>query len=162
MTDSAEFPYRLAVGWITKAALEANDAYLLTNFPAQSDQASIFINPWGPPDDFSTFPAFTRYGQYAITTQWSDGPVTFTWDLAYFTEIMVAYFEGLVWGGLGMYPDAVTQSVAVTQKTRKHNGEFGVYQGYLNRPIPNQGFKRGFRGVDNYRATHVGGTEIFA
>lgn len=160
MTDSAGFPYRLAVGWISKATLEGNDSYLLTNFTLASDQISIFINPWGPPDDFSTFPAFVRYGQYSDETQWADGAITFIWDLAYFTEGMVAAFEGKVWGGTGMYPDAITQSTPVTVKTRKHNGEFGVYQCYANKPIPNSGFKRGYRGVENYRVSFVDGDEI--
>lgn len=162
MPDLAEFPYRQAIGWITLAALEANDAYLLTSFPVQSDQFSIFANPWGPPDDFSTYPANVRYGQYSSQQQLADGAVTFTWDLAYFTEVMIQYYEGLTWGGVGMYPNATTQSTAVTVKTRKHNGLWGVYQGYANRPIPNQSYKRGFRGVENYRVPFVDCLEIFA
>jgi len=162
MADTAEFPYRLAVGWVSKAALEADDSYLLTNFTLADDQVSIFTNPWGPPDDFSTFPANLRYGQYSDGTQWADGDIGFIWDLAYFTEGMVASFEGRVWGGVGMYPDAATQSEQVTVKTRKHNGEFGVYQGYANRAVPNQGFKRGDRGVENYRVPFVSCLEIFA
>lgn len=158
----AEFEYRLAVGWITKAAIEASDTYLLTAFPVQTDQLSVFINPWGPPDDFSSYPAFTRYGQYSDTQQWADGPITFSWDLAYLTEDMIEYIESLVWGGVGLYITATTQAVAVTVKTRKHYGDFGVYQCYANRPIPNQSYKRGYTGVENYRMPFVGGTEITA
>jgi len=162
LTDTAEFPYRLAPGWITKSALEANDAYLLTNFPVQSDQISSFLNPWGPPSDDSSFPAYTRIGQYSNTTAWVDGPITFFWIIPYMTESMVAYWEGLLFGGIGMYPDAVTQFYPVTAKSRKSNGEFGVWQAYANRAQPNIDYKRGFRGVDNYKQVFAGGTEIFA
>lgn len=163
MTDTAEFPYRIALGWITKAALEASAAYLLTNFPLQADQVSIYVNPWGPPDDkYTTYPAFTRYPQASDQTQQSDGPINFDWGLTYFTENMVAYWEGLIFGGLGMYPDATTQTYQVTAKTRKHNGEFGVYQCYINRAIPNQGMQRGNRGVEAYINKFVQGTEITA
>lgn len=163
MTDNAEFPYRLAVGWISKAALEANDAYLLSAFPVQSDQFSVYINPWFCIDDAnSRFPAYTRYGQYSNTTQWSDGPTTFAWSLKYLTEGMVLYLEGLLWGGLGMYPDTATQSSAVTVKTRRADGLFSVFQGYANKPVPDQNYKRGYRGVEDYRITFVSCSEIFA
>jgi hypothetical protein len=160
---TAEFEYRLAVGWITKTALEASDSYLLTNFPLQADQGSIFLNPWGPPDDFSTYPAFTRYGQFTNQTQWADGAIIFDWDLAYLTENMIGYIEGLLWGGVGMYANAVTQSYPITVKTLKHHDyEFGVYQGYANKPIPNKSYRRGVRGVESYKMPFVGCTEIFA
>jgi hypothetical protein len=163
VTDTAEFPYRLALGWITKAALEASSAYLIVNFPLQSDQVSVYVNPWGPPDDqYTTYPAQTRYGQSSDQTQFSDGPVVFDWGLTYFTENMVAYWEGLIFGGVGMYPDATTQNIQVTVKTRKHNGEFGVYQCYANRAAPNQKMKRGNRGVEAYIQSFVQGTEITA
>lgn len=157
----AEFEYRLAVGWLTKAAIEADDDYLLTNFPLQADQVSLFANPWGPPDDTTTYPTFTRYGQFSNTQQWSDGGVTFEWSLPYMTEGMIEYLEGLIWGGSGgLYANSAVQSEQVTVKTLKHIGEFGVYQLYANRPIPNRSYRRGSRGVEGYRIAFTAGVEV--
>ena len=158
MTDTAEFPYRLAPSWISVATLEGNDAYLLTNFPLQSDQISLSLNPWGPPsDDITTFPAFTRYGAYASQRQWADGPVNFDWGLKYLTEIMQYYAENL-WFGAGF----AVQDTPCTVKTRRaaDSNAFAVYQGYLARPKPNQGYKRGVRGVNDYIMHFTGCTEI--
>lgn len=158
MVDNAEFPYRIAVGWITKAALEASDAYLLSAFAVQSDQFSANLFPWGPPDDtITTWPEYTRYGQHSIQTQWADGPVNFQWGLKFLTELMQAYYETLIWTS-----DFAVQTRAVTIKHRRaaDSNAFGVWQGYANRPIPNKAYKRGTRGVVDYIMPFVGGIEI--
>ncbi len=156
----SDFEYRLAVGWITKAALEASSAYLIENFPVQSDQISKYVNPWGPPDDrLTTFPTYTRFGQYSNTTQWSDGPVAFDLGFKYFTEAMQYYWEySLIFG------NATLQTKPITVKTRKSAGvgDFGVFQCYANRAKPNTSdFKRGVRGMNDYIQHCVGGVEIF-
>lgn len=158
MVDSAEFPYRLAPGWISVATLESSDSYLLSKFPLQSDQISLLLNPWGLPDDtLSTWPAYTRYGQNSDTTAWADGPVTFRWGLIFLTEIMQYYFENLIWAS-----DFAVQNAPVTVKTRRaadSNG-FAVYQAYATRPRPNVSYKRGVRGVRDYLIDYVGGVKI--
>lgn len=152
----ATFEYRWAVGFITAAALDANDAYLLTNFPLQLDQLSRLVIPWGPPEDGDTqYPARTAYGEYGDQTQWSDGPLKFMWSLAHLTEFMVTYIENYGWsGGLETKPSTV--------KTLKHNGAFGYYHCYANKPQgPNVGFKRGYQGLDFYKIPFVGAIEIY-
>lgn len=152
----ATYEYRLAVGHITKAAIEANSAYLLTNFPVQFDQHSINQIPWGPPEDGKTlYPARQRYGQYADQSQWSDGSWVFQWSLTYLTEMMAFYLEDLIWpGGI--------ESNIVTVKTLKHRGTFGVYQCTANkiRP-PATDFARGYQGIEFVQLRFVKGIEIF-
>src|SRR5258708_5764089 len=132
MTDTAEFPYRLANSWISIATLEGSATYLLTAFAVQSDQYTAHINPWGPPADEGTlFPAATRYGQHSDTPQWADGPITVTWTLAYLTEGMVDKWENNI-----IFSNKEEQFHPVTIKTRKSNGNFSVYQGYANRAVP--------------------------
>lgn len=154
MADTAEFPYRIAVGWIATGALEGSNSYLLTELPIQSDQFSRLLNPWGPPsDDLTTFPQYARYGQYSATTQWSDGPIRFDWCLKYLTEEMAYYWEYTL-----LYGNGVLQTIPVTVKTRKSAGEnsFGVYWGYANRAKPNVDYKRGVRGLNDYIQHFVG------
>ena len=158
MTDTAEFPYRIANSWVSVSTLEGSSAYLLTAFPVQSDQFSANVNPWGPPaDDITTFPQYTRYGQYASQGAWADGPVSFDWGLKYLTEIMQYYFENLMWGS-----DFGVQTIPATIKTRRaaDTNAFAVYQGLLNRPKPNVDYKRGVRGVNDYIIHFVGGNLI--
>lgn len=152
--DLAEFPYRLATGWITPTALISNDAYLLTAFPVQSDQPSIFLVPWGPPSDNGTsYPAPLRYGEYSDQTQWSDGGFVFQWTLAYVTELMLAYLYTTFWP-LGI------ESNQVTVKTRMDSGEFAIFHCFANRPRRNQDYRRGYRGVEDLVIRFVSGVLV--
>jgi hypothetical protein len=160
---TAEFEDRIGVGWISKATLEGSDSYLLTNQPVQADQISITRNPWGPPaDHLTTYPVYTRTGQFSSTTQWADGPLIFDWGWGYFTELMLKYWENLLFGGTGLYANSGVQNAQVTVKTMISNGDFIVVQCYANRAAPGVDYKRGYRGVEDYRQHFVGGVEIFA
>lgn len=146
MPDTAEFPYRLAIGWVSVATLEGSDTYLLTNFAVQTDQGSRLLFPWGPPDDtLTTFPSFQRYGQFTTTEQWADGGRKFDWGLKFLTENMTNYWENsLIFGSIDI------QTKAVTVKTRWNDGIFRVTQGYANRAQPGLHYKRGVRGLLDY------------
>ncbi len=155
--DAALFDYRLKKTWVTVATLNADANAVLINFAVVTDQPSVNTYPWGPPaDDGTLYPAYTRYGQYSDQTQWADGPINTLWLEAYFTEGMIYWWENTLLFG----SDSV-QTIAVTLKTRKHNGQPGYYQGYANRAKPNIDYKRGVYGVTLYRQPFVNCVEIF-
>lgn len=144
--------YRLGVGTLSTATIEGSSSYLLENFTVQSDQISALIHPWGPPsDEGTTYPRFARYVIAADLSQRADGFIEFNWVLPYLTEGMLSYIEAQIWGS--------AQSALVTAKTRKSNGVFDVYNATALRPIPDEHYERGYKGVENYLIRFVGGSE---
>lgn len=149
--------YRLAFSTITKATLEGSSAYLLENFPIQSDQ--LVNTPWPLPlDDGSLYPHFSRYSITADLSQRGDGFVSWNWKLPYLTELMVDYLEqgplyACNWCGL--------LTAAVTVKTLCRDGQYRVYTANALVPVEEgQHFKRGYAGVEDYLIRFVKGVNL--
>lgn len=150
--------YRIAFSSITAVALNASNAYLIEQFPLQSDQVSIYVIPWGPPkDEGTTYPAYQRYTVMQDRgTQRADGFVEFNWCLSYLTEGMVNYINAQA------FPSSAQQSVC-TVKTLTEDGSFHIYSCNVLKPRPpgtngSGDFKRGYAGVEDYVLRFVGGT----
>lgn len=154
---TAQFEFRIAPSWITKSALEASSAFLLENFPIQSDQVSIYAYPWGPPEDKETlYPVFTRYTENAAQQQQGDGPVKFQWSLPEVTAYMLSYIENYLFGN-----SIDIQSNLCTVKTLMPDNTYSVIQCFSNRPIPNVDYKKNLNGgSENYKIRFTGGTII--
>lgn len=139
--------YRLAPGTLTASALTT--AYALSAFPIQTDQISNNSYPWHLLDDEgTTFPYAARYVDMGVSGQRADGFILFQWKYKYLTEGMAAYLESTFFG--------IYESALVTVRTRLHTGVCQTYNATLLRPNPNEHFKRGDMGLQDYLLRFTG------
>lgn len=126
----ATYDYRLAFSTVTKAALLANSAYVIENFPLQSDQTQPGLGWTEPHRDLTRRPTPARITQNGDLTFDSDGFYQFVLGWQFWTEGQLAYVNGQ-FGGVNDY---VVMTIPVTVQVYFVNA-YVAFQAIMKRPV---------------------------
>lgn len=125
------YNYRLAFSTITKAALLANSAYLIENFPMQSDQPYPGLGWTEPHRRLTKRPTLARYTQNGDLSFDGDGFYTFSLGWLYWTEGQMGYFLNAAYSEVNAY---TTMTIPVTVQTYFVNA-YVAFQALMKHPV---------------------------
>lgn len=129
--------YRWAMNTlISKSALNASSAYLLDQFPLQSDQVTPAMK-WLPyPQRKGTLrPKRARYVVNAESQQKGDGFYKLAWSIPFMTPGMYAYILA------NQFPSGADSGPATIQTWDDRIQDYSAFQVVVQLPVPGQDFQ---------------------
>jgi hypothetical protein len=153
MYGIARSDWRWAVGHLDAATINASDSYLIENEPIQPDQPTS--RPWlAPSDSLTRYPHPARVTSMMDGTRVADGFIVGEFGFSYLTEGQMAYLD-TKFG----WSDTVWSAEA-TIKVRRQTGVFVVIQCLLHRPMPNEDYHIGIRGMEDVVFRYTNGVFV--
>lgn len=128
------YSYLWAFSTITKAALQANSAYNIENFPVQADQTSPVLGWHEPQRKGTERPRPARIAQAADLTVRADGYYEFTWSLPPMTPGAFTYLLTNQW------PGGVWSANATVQTWDDAVNGYSAFNCIAIRPVPGSDF----------------------